>query len=417
MIFSFFDFLKERKIDYRLLHGYVGIFNKIDNSSDYDVLIKKSDFSNIDQIISDFCERYDYAIVQLFYHGAYAKNIFVYDQKRNELLNLDIYGQPSERGITIFTERQVFRKKREYKGVSILRPHQEFITYVIKKVYKKDMTVSQFEHLKTLYVKKRGKCDKYLKRIFKNRSEDIVRAFHDSNFSFFEAHITELKQDLQSSENSKPHFFWGINKLVNRITRPTGLAIAFLGPDGSGKSTVIEQLLRQKMPFRQYHYFHLRPTTQGKGLRKIIKDPHRHKVYSALVSYMKLAYFIFQYNLGWFKNILKLKVRSSLIIFDRYYDDLLVDHRRYRYGGSKVFARSLRYLIPRPDLYFVLTADSNIILQRKKEVSLSELNRQIRDYRVLADNKRYYNIDVNRSPEAVVVDITKILMERMHERY
>ena len=46
-----------------------------------------------------------------------------------------------------------------------------------------------------------------------------------------------------------------------------------------------------------------------------------------------------------------------------------------------------------------------------------ELERQIKEYRYLADNKQYFNIDVNRTPEDIVLEITKVLMARINERY
>ena len=193
-----------------------------------------------------------------------------------------------------------------------------------------------------------------------------------------------------------------------------GITVAFLGPDGSGKSTIIAELLKQDLPFKHNSYFHLKPLVADKGeIQKIVEDPHSEKEYGLFKSTIKLLLFFFQYNFGWQFNILKLK--SNLIIFDRYFDDLLVDHRRYRYGGSKRIAKLLRYLIPRPELYFILTTDAKVIHERKKEVSFSELTRQINEYRKLADGKRYFNIDVNRTPDKITAEILEIILNKKNE--
>ena len=196
------------------------------------------------------------------------------------------------------------------------------------------------------------------------------------------------------------------------------MAIGFLGPDGSGKSTIIEGLLDQTLPFRRHDYFHLKPIPQKDNtIHQVVSDPHQYKPYSFLKSYFKLLFFVYQYNMGWLKHIVRLKIKSSLVIFDRYYDDVLADNKRYRYGGSKTIAKCIRYFIPKPKLYFILTTDANIIHKRKQEVPLQELQRQIKAYRNLADNKRYFNIDVSKTPEEIVLEITKIIMQKMNERY
>ena len=101
-----------------------------------------------------------------------------------------------------------------------------------------------------------------------------------------------------------------------------------------------------------------------------------------------------------------------LVIFDRYYDDILVDYKRYRYGGNVSIAKLVRYFIPKPDIYLVLTTDASIIHKRKQEVSLKELERQICDYRSLVDGKRYINIDVSKTPKEIVLEISSIILSK-----
>jgi len=192
--------------------------------------------------------------------------------------------------------------------------------------------------------------------------------------------------------------------------------IAFLGSDGSGKSTVIDTLLESdELNYNKIEYFHLKPIVKKSSSESVVvDDPHEKPVYSVLKSYMKLLFFIYQYNKGWMKNIKPLSSENTLVIFDRYYDDLLVDYRRYRYGGSMALAKFARKFIPKPELYFILVTDAEIIYKRKQEVEFSELERQIKGYSDLADNKRYFLIDVNRTPVEIVEEIVSIMKEYSH---
>ncbi|MBU2947827.1 hypothetical protein [Zobellia uliginosa] len=203
--------------------------------------------------------------------------------------------------------------------------------------------------------------------------------------------------------------------LPSKVVISKGITIAFLGPDGSGKSTIIDQLIKEKLPFKQHDYFHLKPIVSKGNSENVVTNPHEEKEYSTIKSILKLFFFMYQYNSGWVKNIKELKKKKSLIIFDRYYDDLLVDNKRYRYGASIKLAKFFRVLIPRPELYFILTAAPSVIYSRKQEVPFTELERQVKGYRALADGKRYFSMDVNREPKDIVKDIVKIIIEHTNE--
>ena len=222
---------------------------------------------------------------------------------------------------------------------------------------------------------------------------------------------------LKKGQPGLIYWFKDTIRVLKRILNPTGISIAFLGPDGSGKTTIINGLVNSNLPFRQTNYFHLKPIENSDKKITVTSDPHKFKPYNGLKSFVKLCYFFYQYNFGWLKNIIALKVRSSLIIFDRYYDDLIADNRRYRYGGGDFFAKFFRLFIKKPALYFILVTDAKTIYKRKQEVAFTELERQVEKYKSLADQKRYFEIDVSKTPDLIVKDVQSILMKKMYERY
>ncbi|OEK07758.1 hypothetical protein A8C32_14800 [Flavivirga aquatica] len=417
MIHKLIKYLHKESIDYCIINGYKSLFDISLNNSDVDILFKNKDFLKIEDILKTFCLLENFKIVQIYHQDVYSKNIFLFNPKTNKLLNLDSYGKLQRKNTTFFSETEIFNNLFSYKGIKTLTTHHEFFHYLLKKIDKNDITDVSFNYLRSLFLKEEELCQKVLQQNFKSLSSTIIKAFQTKNkkilLDFIEALKTDIKTKSSITHNAKNKL-----RILKRIIKPTGIAISFLGPDGSGKSTIIDGLINKTLPYRKTAYFHLKPIINNTtNSSKVTKAPHKYKPYSKSKSYFKLLFFIYQYNLGWIKNISSLRIKSTLIIFDRYYDDLIVDYKRYRYGGSKNIAKLTRHFIPKPELYFILTADANIIYSRKQEVDYYELQTQIEDYKTLVNGKQYHYIDANKSPESIVNEVYSILMKKMHERY
>ena len=68
---------------------------------------------------------------------------------------------------------------------------------------------------------------------------------------------------------------------------------------------------------------------------------------------------------------------STLILFDRYYHDVLVDPVRYRLPASTLwFARFLARLVPPPDLYILLDVPAECCNRESLKLACEESRRQ-----------------------------------------
>jgi thymidylate kinase len=158
-----------------------------------------------------------------------------------------------------------------------------------------------------------------------------------------------------------------------------GLWIAFFGPDGAGKSAVIEQLAgKLGVTCAGITNFHFRPMFRSRGIeRKPVTAPHARPPRSSLVSLGKLIYWLLDCWIGYWIAIRPATARSQIVIFDRYLPDVLVDPARYRLPLSSMrLARMLVRLAPRPALCILLDVRAEVVQQRKKEVPLAESQRQ-----------------------------------------
>jgi thymidylate kinase len=158
-----------------------------------------------------------------------------------------------------------------------------------------------------------------------------------------------------------------------------GFWIALFGPDGAGKSAVIE-CLTAKLAVNSSGTtkFHFRPMFHSRGIdRKPVTAPHARPPRSSLVSLGKLIYWLLDCWFGYWIVIRPATARSQIVIFDRYLPDVLVDPARYRLPLSSMrVARMLVRLAPRPDLCILLDVPAKVAQQRKQEVSFEESLRQ-----------------------------------------
>jgi thymidylate kinase len=314
-----------------------------------------------------------------------------------------------------------------YAGmVRIPIPEHEFGCYLVKKIAKMDLDETHGSYLSSLWRKDREGCKKQVLRVFSSRIASNIIESADKN-SWMEV-IFEIKKirrmmflwtSFQNPVASVAYWVGEGRRVVERTFRPTGMIICVLGPDGSGKSTVLEFVGGQLAPaFRgRTARFHLRysPANVSSGCPVI--DPHAKAPYGLALSLVKLAYLWGIYWTGFLVRGLPRKIRSTLILFDRYFDDMIMDPRRYRYGGPPGLARLVARLIPRPDLFLVLDAPAEVLQLRKREVPMEETERQRQAYLAFAastPNARV--IDASQPIEDVVRAANLAILDFMAER-
>jgi thymidylate kinase len=185
--------------------------------------------------------------------------------------------------------------------------------------------------------------------------------------------------------------------------QPTGLCLAVLGSDGAGKSTLLRRLQTLLRPiFPEQKTIHFRPRTWEKKQTGVVTDPHGRPPRNILLSWLKVGFYFFDTWAGWWLVVRPATKRGTLVIFDRSFDDLLVDERRYRLRGTGMLVRVLRRLTPRADRTLVLAAPAEVLHRRKPELPVAELERQQEVLRRLGNSDgRYALLAAEETPEQV----------------
>jgi len=202
--------------------------------------------------------------------------------------------------------------------------------------------------------------------------------------------------------------------------RPPLPWVTVLGPDGSGKSSVLVALKCRlgPPPFKDVRIHHWRPgflrADDGRGP---VTDPHGKPPRGTLASVAKLIFLFLDWTLGYWGYLAHFRAKGGLMLFDRDYCDLLVDYKRYRYSRPLWLAKLMRKVIPRPNLVVLLDAPPEVLHGRKQEVSLDETARQRRAYFELVSSlPEGCVVDATRPLDDVVTAVEKVILNYVVER-
>lgn len=424
-ITTLFSFFTGKKIEYVWLHG----FNNND-ISDIDIAVSEEVFFQIEDTVSEFCAINNFKLLQIIQHEFCAKYFVLgrINNKNIEYLIPDICSHYVRNGRILLRANELLNNSKLngsfYQCSELIESEYLFLKRTLKKSWNK----SHFDDYKNIYSRNYcnlSKClDKYLGRRLKI---EFIKSIEENNLNNLNSTVAKLRRSiLLKSFLSNPlqYLFYkalNLNRIVKRIFNPTGLFIIVIGTDGSGKSTIINKIITDLAPiYRRTALFHWKPTffNNNKSENVVVKEPHKQEPRSTLISSIKLLLYFLQYLLGYVFKIVPMKIRSTLIIFDRYYYDILVDQRRFRIKLPKKIISFLGNFVPKPYLIFFLDTDAELAFKRKSEITIEELKRQRKEFlkikTILGD--KFYSIKNNAGVDDAVKNIISMLFHNLEIR-
>lgn len=422
-IFSLFN----AEVKYAVLRNYENLPEK--SGRDIDLIIAQSDFNKIKPEFIQIIEQFGYKILisdkrQFMLFIAIGK----IENNSIDIISFDFIFHLHVKGMKLFETNKILAE-REFNGkIYHVRRDVEFLS---KYIYNKLFNVrfpNRYNGLKREAISKYSKeINETLNNLFGHNIVSIENFEQSKSYILFKYFKKNCKK-----ENRVVFYIDYINYYISQIYRfikPNGVSISFTGPDGVGKTTIINQIIEHINLVTSTTLFHHRPSLFGNlsnvahqvGLKEKVDDdytnPHRGKRNNFISSFVRLVYYSLDYIFGFQVKVRKQLSYGGVVIFDRYYSDIIVDSRRssiylshkFLYWFGKLFIPSLNYNI-------LLTAHAETILARKRELNeedIQMINGKI-DY--LANRKGYKKILNEQTPEIAVAEILNYIFNHQHKK-
>ena len=276
-----------------------------------------------------------------------------------------------------------------------------------------------------------------LYEVFKNHfpgkvNKKLIQYLFNGDFE----RILENKKNIFNNFSSVKYFaLYFINNLrrlaslFRKMHKPKGVFLALLGPDGSGKSTIIQELQnriefkRQKVVFlgirKRHGLLKFLPKVKkvpNHSLAQTENYPSSFESKKKLRSLFRTVYHLISYSLFYYFKIFPYLVKGYIVFGDRYFYDLLVLKDAHM---SRSLKKAFLIAMPSPNFSVLLKMDPKIIHTRKSELSVNEISRQLTEFEALGriHHKPKIKVFKNLAIDSTSNEVLEVLWKELTNKY
>ncbi|MFA7637796.1 MAG: hypothetical protein WCY02_00670 [Parvibaculum sp.] len=434
---ALFDGLAERRVRYAVLRNYEDLPQSV-GARDIDILVHPDDLAGAIKVIAVLSDSLNAYFAKVYCDDMIVQIVFArrLDVSMLFQLKIDLLHNRQVYGVELLTADQMLADARVHKGIPVVADDIQFLDKWLFNWFVGQPTDPKYnDGFSTICLRDRDRIFERLGPLagVRQASNDLDQVSYGRASEIVPLpRFMRLARLVIVAARSGPRASirlsqFAYHRVINLLS-PKGIFLSISGPDGSGKTTVIDMVIQQLGEIYgndAVTYAHFRPTVlpriaeMAKEVRAVktvdenYNQPHRAEPSGVIGSAARLIYYWLDYFAGYFRRIFPILKRREIVLFDRYYYDMIADPFRSRINLPMSVLRLVGRLLPLPRFAFFIRVAPDEILRRKQELTMERVITLNARYGDLVQRGWLIPIDNDGAPqEAAAAIVDHIVSER-----
>ena len=386
--------LTKHKVGYAVLRNHEQLPDRV-GSRDIDLLVHPDDRAAARGVAFDLAKEFDLLISDLYDDDMFS-SLWLYRRMNDGApftLSIDFFPGRRVYGVELYDVEDALSNLRSHRGIPVVREPFVFLDKWLYHVMVGQPTPAKYDDLFA------GIAERHFDELLAHLEtflgpEDArkaMRTVRDGRSSTLQPRSVRERMGMLCARLNLQNLSGPLAFLAYRLRdqfRLRGLFLSISGPDGAGKNTVIDLVIEQLKAIygeKAVNYAHFRPTMLPR-IAEIAKkaravetvdenydEPHRAKSSGFAGSAARLVYYWLDYMGGYFRSVHPVLRRREVMLFDRYYYDMIADSFRSRIALPMPLLRVMGRLLPLPQYAFFIRVDPKEIHRRKQELTMERI--------------------------------------------
>ena len=429
--------LAEHDVRYAVLRNHEHLPERV-GSRDIDILVHPDDRATARKVALGLAHDLDLKVSDLYDDDMFS-SIWLFRRMEDGAaftLAIDLFPGRRVYGVELYDVEAALTDLRDHRGIPVVREPFVFLDKWLYHLVVGQPTPAKYDALFAGIAERHfdellAHVETFLGPDEARKALETVRAGRSSTLRPYggRARLAMLRTRLTPRGLAGPLAFLGY-RLRDQV-RKRGLFLSISGPDGAGKTTVIDIVIAQLEAIYgvgEITYAHFRPTVLprlaevGKKAHAVktvdanYAEPHRAKPSGPVGSVARLGYYWLDYFGGYLRSVRPVTKRREVMLFDRYYYDMIADSFRSRISLPMPLLRFMGGILPLPEYAFFIRVDPKEIYRRKQELTMERIVQLNERYGDLSRRGWLIEINNNGAPEKAAAQIVDHIVSDRHAK-